>query len=699
MRCSTCYADNPAAAKFCEACGASLVLSCPSCGHDNRPNSRFCVECGGQLGGSRPVADHSPRRAPEPSTYTPPHLAEKILASRSAVEGERKQVTVLFADIKGSTDLIRALDVEKAQRLLDGATKVMMDAVHRYEGTVSRVMGDGIMALFGAPIAHEDHAVRGCYAALALQDAMHRYAEQTQQAHGALVEARVGLNSGEVVVRLITDDLHMDYTAMGAAVHLASRLEQLAREGTCLLTTETLGLAEGYVQVRSVGPVAIKGLDRPVELFELVGASAARTRLQAMAARGLTRFVGRQTELVTIDRALERAQGGHGQLVALVGEPGVGKSRLVWEVTHSDRTQGWLVLESGSFSYGKATSYLPVIDLLKGYFKIQDRDDLREIREKVSGKLLSLDEALKPTLPALLALLDVPMDDASWQTLDPGQRRQLTLDAVKRLLLRQAREQPLLLMFEDLHWIDGETQALLDGMVESLRSARLLLLVRPPSSTLDAKHRHAVEGGDGVGLGPQADPSDREPAVAFIDQRLVVQPALDAIRVRRDSQSMPLIDRRRFHRARRDHVPATVVIIKAKVVFQGIRADEIVAPFRETENDAAGGVLSASERFETRADDHIVVRSAGRNDHVELVGRRALNERTSVVRGTGHFLDCPVAREHLPADQRLAEIERVVGGGRQSSGGRHAGTDCRCAGNKVASGYHCHDSLLSAGAW
>jgi class 3 adenylate cyclase len=305
MRCTACHADNPAAAKFCEACGTSLGLSCPRCGHINRPTSRFCVECGGQLPGSPPVADHAIRaRGPAPSTYTPPHLAEKILASRAAVEGERKQVTVLFADIKGSTELIQALDVEEAQSLLDGAIKVMMDAVHRYEGTACRALGDGIMALFGAPIAHEDHAIRACYTALALQDAMHRYAEQTRQTHGALVEARVGLNSGEVVVRLISDDLHLDYTALGPTVHLASRLEQLAREGTCLLTAETLGLAEGYVQVRGIGPVA----DRPVELFELVGAGAARTRLQARAARGLTRFVGRQTELVAIHRALERTR-------------------------------------------------------------------------------------------------------------------------------------------------------------------------------------------------------------------------------------------------------------------------------------------------------------------------------------------------------------------------------------------------------
>jgi class 3 adenylate cyclase/tetratricopeptide (TPR) repeat protein len=478
MRCTACDVDNAVSAKFCEACGAKLVVLCPRCGHGNRPVSRFCVECGGQLAWAMPAADSDVKsHMLAPSSYIPPHLAEKILASRSAVEGERKQVTVFFADIKGSTELIQALDPEEAQQLLDGTVKVMMDAVHRYEGTVSHAAGDGIMALFGAPIAHEDHAVRACYAALALQEGMHRYAEQARRAHGALVEARVGLNSGEVVVRLISDDLHMDYTAMGKTVHLASRVEQLAREGTCLLTAETLSLVEGYVQVRAVGPVAIKGLDRPAELFELVGGGAARTRLQAMAARGLTRFVGRQAELVAIHRALERARVGRGQLVALVGEPGVGKSRLVWEVTHSHRTQGWLVLESGSASYGRATSWLPVIDLLKAYCGIGPRDDGRSIREKLTGKLLTLDHTFESDLPAFLSLLDVPVEEQSWQALDPPKRRQQTLDALKRLLLREGREQPLVLVFEDLHWIDSETQTLLDGLVGSLPTARILLLV------------------------------------------------------------------------------------------------------------------------------------------------------------------------------------------------------------------------------
>nr|MBA2450926.1 AAA family ATPase [Chloroflexota bacterium] len=379
--------------------------------------------------------------------------------------------------IKGSTELIHELDVEEAQIVLDGAVTLMMDAVHGYEGTVNHVLGDGVMALFGAPIAHEDHAVRACYAALATQDAIRRYSEEVRRRHGLEVRARVGLNSGEVVVRAISNDLRMDYSAMGQTVHLASRMEQLAGEGTIRLTADTLALAEGYVQVRAVGGVPVKGLADPVEVFELVGTGAVRTRLQASAARGLTRFVGRQAEMETIHALLAQAGGGHGQVVALVGEPGVGKSRLVWEVTHSHRVQGWTILESGSVSYGKATSYLPVIDLLKTYCRIDTRDDARAIREKVLGKLLTLDRALESILPALLALLDVPVEDPAWQAFDPPRRRQQTLDGLKRLLLRESQVQPLLLVFEDLHWIDAETQALLDGLIESLPTAHAVLLV------------------------------------------------------------------------------------------------------------------------------------------------------------------------------------------------------------------------------
>ncbi|HKQ60140.1 MAG TPA: AAA family ATPase [Candidatus Polarisedimenticolaceae bacterium] len=386
-------------------------------------------------------------------------------------------MTVLFADLKGSTELLADRDPEEARKLLDPVLDRMMEAVHYYEGTVNQVMGDGIMALFGAPLAHEDHAVRACYAALRMQEAVTRHAEGVRRDHGVAVRIRVGLNSGEVVVRTIGSDLHMDYTAVGQTTHLAARMEQLADPGAILLAPETVALAEGFVQVKALGPMAVRGLAAPVEVYELRGASEVRSRLQAAAARGLARFVGRDPEMEQLRRALRRAADGHGQVAAITGDPGLGKSRLVYEFTRSHHAQGWLVLEASSVSYGKATSYLPVIDLLKGYARITDRDSPRDIREKATGKLLALDRVLEPTLPALLALLDVPGDDAQWARLDPPQRRQRTLDAVKRLLLREAQVQPVVVVFEDLHWIDGETQALLDALVESIPAARMLLLV------------------------------------------------------------------------------------------------------------------------------------------------------------------------------------------------------------------------------
>jgi class 3 adenylate cyclase/tetratricopeptide (TPR) repeat protein len=525
MTCPRCQAENRDGARFCRECGATFGSACSSCGAKTDAGSKFCDNCGAPLVVSPTPSTASPRFA-APDTYTPKYLAEKILTSKATLEGERKQVTVLFADLKGSMELLADRDPEEARTLLDPVLERMMEAVHRYEGTVNQVMGDGIMALFGAPVAHEDHAVRACYTALRMQETVKRYAEEVQRSQGLPLHVRIGLNSGEVVVRAIGNDLRMDYSAVGQTTHLAARMEQTALPGSILLTGATLWLAEGYVEVRPLGPVHVRGLDEPVEAFEVTGAGPVRTRLQAAATRGLTRFVGRDAELEHLRQALERARAGHGQVAALVGEPGVGKSRLVWEVTHSHRTAGWLVLQAGSVSYGKATPYLPVIDLLKGYCQIEDRDDHRLVREKVIGKLLNLDDALKPTLPAFLALLDVPGEDSQWDGLDPSQRRQRTLDAVKRLVLRESQVQPLLVIFEDLHWIDTETQALLDTLVDSLPTARLLLLVnyRP-------EYQHGW-GSKTYYTQLRLDPLPPENAQAFLETLLGQDSTLDDLKRR-----------------------------------------------------------------------------------------------------------------------------------------------------------------------
>ena len=291
-----------------------------------------------------------------PDSYVPKHLAEKILASRHMLEGERKRVTVLFADIKGSTKLLEGIDPEEAQKVIDPVLRVMMDAVHRYEGTVNQVLGDGIMALFGAPLAHEDHALRACYAALAMQEEMRRHRERLGQSEEAGLHIGIGLNSGEVVVRSIGNDLNVDYSALGHTTHLAARMQELSVPDATLMTSSTLREVEGFIEVKSLGPVQAKGVSRAVEAHELIAATAARTRVQA-ATRGLTPFVGRKAEIECFKKLVEQTTAGRGQILAMIGEPGMGKSRLVHELTRHQLPQGWLVLEAASVSYGKVTPY------------------------------------------------------------------------------------------------------------------------------------------------------------------------------------------------------------------------------------------------------------------------------------------------------------------------------------------------------
>jgi class 3 adenylate cyclase/tetratricopeptide (TPR) repeat protein len=471
VNCSSCRAENRPEDRFCTECGAPLDVECSGCGFANRPVAKFCGGCGARL---TPLDGRSPSR---PDSYSPKRAAESILTSKSALEGERKHVTVLFADLQASMQQLGERDPEEARRVLDPVIEKLMEAVHYYEGTVNQVMGDGIMALFGAPLAHEDHAVRAGYAALRMQEAVKQYAEEVQRTMGVSLHLRVGINSGEVVVRSIGNDLHMDYTAVGQTTHLAGRMEQMALPGSILAAPETVRLTEGYLTVKSLGVRPIKGLELPVEIHEIVGPGAVRSRLHAAAVRGLTRFVGRDRELTQLRRALERSRSGHGQIVGVVGEAGVGKSRLIWEFTHSTDVRGCLVVEASSMSYGRATSYLPVIDLLKAYFRVEERDDQDAIRERVTGKLLALDHSPEPARAPLLALLDVAVADPTWVALAPPLRRQRTLDAVKHLVLRESYRQPVILVFEDLHWIDSETQALLDSLTESLPAASVLLLV------------------------------------------------------------------------------------------------------------------------------------------------------------------------------------------------------------------------------
>ena len=468
MRCASCGSEIAAGKKFCGDCGAEQSNRCPKCGVENSPGKRFCGDCGVALGAAAPAAA-APARAGKRIT--------DLVEPAGELDGERKTVTALFADIKGSTELEQDLDPEEARAIIDPALKLMIAAVHHYDGYVVQSTGDGIFAMFGAPLAHEDHPQRALYAALRMQEELRRYTATLRERGWAPIEIRVGVNTGEVVVRAIqTAAGHAEYTPIGHSANLASRMQTVAATGTIAVTEDTRKLCEGYFTFRSMGPTRVKGVSEAVNVHEVTGLGPLRTRLQASARRGLSKFVGREAELGQMKRAIELAKSGRGQIVAAVGEAGVGKSRLFFEFQAVGQP-GCLVLETLSVSHGKASAYLPLIDLLKNYFDITSDDDARRRREKIAGKILILDRALEDTLPYIFTLLEVAESDDQLARMDPEIRRRRTLEAIKRLLLRESLNQPLIVIFEDLHWLDEGSRALLNLLADSIGTARVLMLV------------------------------------------------------------------------------------------------------------------------------------------------------------------------------------------------------------------------------
>ncbi len=516
MRCSQCTTENPDGNRFCDSCGALLAKICAACHHPNRADAKFCGGCGKSLADAGSQASARPLSAAD---YTPQHLATRILESRLALEGERKQVTVLFADIRSSMELIQELDPEQALERLDPALKAMMEAVHRYEGMVNRVQGDGIMALFGAPIAHEDHAVRACLAGRAMLDAVAKL-------DGTPLRIRVGLNSGEVVVRSIGNDLSMDYDAVGQTVHLAHRIEQLAASGTACLTASTLRLARGFIETRALGPFEVRGLSAPIEVFELI-AAAGRSRWEVRAAaHPLTPFVGRDAEMAVLSNALKRADAGRGQIVAIVGEPGVGKSRLVHEFLASTSGTGSTVLRTGTTPHDRNTPFLLVAQLIRSWLGVHDRDGQAEIGRKLGEAVAGIDGQLSVELAPLRSLLDLPNEDPEWERLDPPRRRQRIRHAVRLLMLRVAAVNPVILVVEDLHWIDVESQAVLDAIAEGLGAARLLLF-----ATYRPEYRHEWSSRGYYSL-IRADPLEAEAADELLRSLLGSSEELESLRRR-----------------------------------------------------------------------------------------------------------------------------------------------------------------------
>jgi class 3 adenylate cyclase/tetratricopeptide (TPR) repeat protein len=450
-------------------------MLCAACRHINRPNAKFCEECGAPQATAPSPSAAVP--APDPRAYTPRHLAERILTSRAAVQGERKAVTVLFADVQGSMALAEQVDAEEWHAIMNQFFAILADGVHRFEGTVNQYTGDGIMALFGAPLAHEDHAQRACYGALHLTATLRDYAQALRRERGLQFSVRMGLNSGEVVVGAIGDDLRMDYTAQGHTVGLASRMEQLCEPGRAYLTDATAALVAGYFELEDLGLFTIKGVSAPLRVYALLGEGRLRTRLDLARSRGLSRFIGRGDELAQLETACARDASGHGRPVAIVAEAGVGKSRLSAEFADRCRIRGAAVVETQALSHGAALPYLPVLTLLRRLFGIDERDAPDVARQKIAGSLLLLDDGFKASLPLLFDFLGVP--DAAHRTVadDPEARLRLLVDACVALLHARATSQPTLLVIEDLHWLDAPSDAFLRQLLAALAGAPVLPLL------------------------------------------------------------------------------------------------------------------------------------------------------------------------------------------------------------------------------
>jgi class 3 adenylate cyclase/tetratricopeptide (TPR) repeat protein len=474
MDCPSCGHGNREGARFCAECATPLIdaVTCPSCGAIHPAGTKFCDGCG------RPLMDASePTEVLGRRMQPPEHLADKIRAERASLEGERKQVTVLFADVIGSMELAEQSDPEEWRRIMDRFFMILSAGVHRFEGTVDKFTGDGIMALFGAPIAHEDHAQRACYAALHLQRELATYAAELRRAQGLSLAVRIGLNSGEVVVGAIGEDLAMDYTAVGHTVGLAQRMEQLAEPGRAYVTQHTASLVEGYLALRDLGEFQVKGASRPLRVHELTGVGAARGRLDVSRARGFSRFVGRDDELRVLESALEQAQGGHGQVIGVVGEAGVGKSRLCHEFAERQRARGKPVYHLAGQAHAKSVPLLPVLQFLRAYFDISERDSDRTARERIAGKLVLLDKSFEEDLPLIFDFLAVPDPERPAPHMDPEARQRQVLAVMKRLTRAESAREPGMAVFEDLHWLDPASEVFLANYVEAVQGTRGLTVL------------------------------------------------------------------------------------------------------------------------------------------------------------------------------------------------------------------------------
>jgi class 3 adenylate cyclase/tetratricopeptide (TPR) repeat protein len=524
MKCPKCESDNREGIRFCEECGAKLELECPACKAKIPLGKKFCGECGHDLTKpvEAPVINYS-----EPQSYTPKFLADKILTTRSSIEGERKLVTVLFADAADFTSIADKLDPEEVHQLMDNCFKILMDKIHTYEGTINQFTGDGIMALFGAPVAHEDHAQRGCYAALSIQKAIGDYGVKVKKDFGIHFKLRIGLNSGPVIVGSIGDDLRMDYTAVGDTTNLAARMESMAKPGTVFISEPTHRLVRDFFELKSIGKVEVKGKDKPQQAFELLKAGEVETRIEAAVTKGLTRFIGRKNSMAALMQAYEKTKSGAGQVFGIVGEAGVGKSRLLLEFKNRISQEDTTYLQGRCIHYGGSMAYLPILDILRSYFNLNETDRELIIKKKMKDKILQLDDKLEGVLPPFEDLLSLDVLDEAYIDLEPKQKRARTFEAVRDLLIRESQNRLLVLAVEDLHWIDKTSEEFLDYLIGWLAGTRILLILlyRPEyTHTWGSKSYY-----NRIGLGQLTTKSSAELVQAILEGAEVVGELKDLI--------------------------------------------------------------------------------------------------------------------------------------------------------------------------
>jgi len=476
IKCNNCQKNNTEEAKFCVECGTKLELLCQSCGSENPPTHKFCYECGHKL--SESAKPSKTLGLDKPESYIPQNLADKILESRSSIEGERKLVTVLFTDVKGSTSIGENLDPEELRSIIEKSYEISLKEIHRFEGTVNQFLGDGFMALFGAPIAHEDHAIRAVHSALAIQRAMAGYSEELKKGKDMDFKIRVGINTGTVVVGNIGDDLKMDYTALGDTVNLASRMEQMAKPGSITIAEDTYKMAKDYFKFEPLGPIRIKGKKKLVKAYKVIESKEEEiTRIEISKEQGFTKFIGREREIEVLKDSFIKSKEGLGQVVTIVGDAGIGKSRLLYEFENLLEDENILYLEGRCISYGKSISYLPILDIIKKRFRIDKLDTEITTRKKIEKGIGDINPNLEVGIPFLYDILSIDSENPILSRLDVRDKKKKTLETIKNIILADSIKRPIVLAVENLHWIDNASEEFLTFLIDNIPSSNIMLIL------------------------------------------------------------------------------------------------------------------------------------------------------------------------------------------------------------------------------